>query len=618
MNFDFFTYPSISNYFSDLDIHFAGLMARLSGSTTESLLLAAALAGRCRREGHICLDLSLFAEKKWGKENPDLPMGPPLKAWLNDLKNAETVGSPGEYKPLILEGTRLYLYRYWNYEKQLLDFLKARSRQDSPLWENQKLERGLARLFPQSEPGHTDWQKVAAYTAAVKKLCIISGGPGTGKTFTIAKILALLLDLENRPLRIALAAPTGKAAARLQEALQIAAEALNGSEAIKAAIPREAATLHRLLKPIPDSPYFQHNAANPLPFDAVVIDEASMVDLALLSKLVLALSDDSRLILLGDKDQLASVEAGSVLGDICDSGQEHQFSGIFREGYQRATGETLPVPEVEPGDIGIRDSIIQLKKSYRFGPSSGIGAVSRAVNQGKSLEAMALLKNHTQKDIHWKDLPHPKALPSRLKELVIRGFSEYLGADTPESALALFGHFRILCALREGPLGVQALNFQVEKILRQANLIPKGDLWYPGRPVMVTQNDYTLKLFNGDIGIALMDAQADNQLRIFFPSLDGGLRKFMPLRLPEHETVYAMTVHKSQGSEFQRILFILPEAAIPLLTRELIYTALSRAREEAEIWAGQDTFQEAVSRRITRTSGLREGLWGANHSGQKR
>ncbi|HMK64954.1 MAG TPA: exodeoxyribonuclease V subunit alpha, partial [Thermodesulfobacteriota bacterium] len=594
MNLDLFTYPSIPNFFSDLDIHFADLMTRLSGSPTKSLLLAAALVSRCRREGHICLDLSLYAGKKLGEEGSELPMCPPRQEWLEDLEKAETVGRPGEYKPLVLDGTRLYLYRYWNYEKQLLDFLKARSSRNNPLRENQKLERGLARLFPQDEPSRTDWQKVAAYTAAIKKFCIISGGPGTGKTFTIAKILALLLELEDRPLRMALSAPTGKAAARLQEALQIAGEALNCREDIKAAIPREAATLHRLLKPIPDTPYFQHNAANPLPFDVVVIDEASMVDLALLSKLVQALSADSRLILLGDKDQLASVEAGAVLGDICDTGQEHEFTGVFREGYQRVTGEKLPVPEVEPGDTGIRDSIIQLKKSYRFGPSSGIGAVSRAVNQGESLEAMALLKNPTHKDIHWQDLPYPEILPSRLKELVVHGFSEYLRADSPESALALFGHFRILCALREGPFGVQSLNFQVEKILRQAGLIPRGDLWYPGRPVMVTRNDYTLKLFNGDIGIALMDSQADNQLRIFFPSLDGGVRKFMPLRLPEHETVYAMTVHKSQGSEFQRILFILPDVSTPLLTRELIYTALSRAREKAEIWAKDSTFHAAV------------------------
>lgn len=452
---------------------------------------------------------------------------------------------------------------------------------------------------------------MAAFTTALKKFCVISGGPGTGKTFTIAKILALLLELnKSRPLRIALAAPTGKAAARMQEAIRTAREGLNCSEKIKAAIPGEASTIHRLLKTIPNSPYFRYDAKNPLPADVVVIDEASMVDLALLSKLSDAVPRDSRLILLGDKDQLASVEAGAVLGDICDTGNEHGFSRQFRNTYQRITGETLVVKNEGQEEPGIRDSIVQLRKSYRFGPSSGIGAVSQAVKEGNSARALDLMKGAVHEDIRWQALPRPEALSASLKELVVRGFAEYLREDNPLEAINVFGSFRILCALREGPFGVQGLNLLVEQILRKEGLIRKEGPWYPGRPVMVTKNDYNLRLFNGDIGITLADPGGNYQLRVFFPSPDGGIRKFPPLRLPDHETVYAMTVHKSQGSEFNQVLHILPDVSARVLTRELVYTAITRAKEKVEVWGREEVFHTAVSRRITRASGLREALWG--------
>ena len=599
------------NIFTTLDVHFAGLMTRLSGKEMEDLFLAAALASHYQGEGHVCFDLTVMAGKRLLDGDPDSPICPSLDQWKGRLEKAGPVGKPGDYKPLILEGTRLYLYRYWEYEKRLIDTLKERTQNDYPAWDDKFLEDGLARLFPQNGSGGTDWQKVAAYTAALKKFCVISGGPGTGKTFTIAKILALLLELnKSRPLRIALAAPTGKAAARMQEAIKTAREGLNCSEEIKAAIPGEASTIHRLLKTIPDSPYFRYDAKNPLPADVVVIDEASMVDLALLSKLSDAVPRDSMLILLGDKDQLASVEAGAVLGDICDTGNEHGFSRQFRNTYQRITGETLVVEKEGQEEPGIRDSIVQLRKSYRFGPSSGIGAVSRAVNEGNSGRALDLMKDAAHQDIRWQALPRPEALSSSLKELVVRGFADYLREDSPLEALNVFGNFRILCALREGPFGVQGLNLMVEQLLRKEGLIRKEGPWYSGRPVMVTKNDYNLRLFNGDIGITLADPGGNNQLRVFFSSPDGGVRKFPPLRLPDHETVYAMTVHKSQGSEFNQVLFIVPDVSARVLTRELIYTAITRAKKKVEVWGKEEVFHTAVDHRITRASGLREALWG--------
>ena len=611
MKQEFINFILGKNIFTALDVHFAGLVTRLSGKETEELFLAAALASHYRGEGHICFDLSVMAGKKILNEDPGSPVCPNLENWKRSLEKAEAVGQPGDYRPLILDGTRLYLYRYWDYEKRLIEALKERTANTPAAAIDEKiLKDGLARLFPDNHSGETDWQKFAAFAAALKSFCVISGGPGTGKTFAVAKILALLLEQhKTNLLRIALTAPTGKAAARMQEAIQNAREGLKCSEKIKEAIPAEASTLHRLLKTIPDSPYFRFNEQNPLPADVVVVDEASMVDLALLSKLVQAVPRDSKLILLGDKDQLASVEAGAVLGDICDTGNDHGFSRQFRAAYQRVTGEKLGSRKDEQDEPEIRDSIVQLRKSYRFGTSSGIGAVSRAVNEGDSNLALSLMNDSRYQDIEWRDLPRPEALPFAIRETVIRGFSDSFKTQTPLEVLRSFNNFRILCALREGSFGVQGLNWLVEQILRKEGLIQREGSWYPGRPVLVTKNDYNLRLFNGDVGITLRDSEGNNELRVFFPSSEGGVRKFPPLRLPEHETVFAMTVHKSQGSEFTRVLFILPDISARVLTRELIYTAITRAKEKVEVWGKEEVFHAAVSRRIARTSGLREALW---------
>jgi exodeoxyribonuclease V alpha subunit len=601
------------NVLSPLDVHFAGLMTHLSGTGNEALFLAAALASHYQGLGHVCFDLSGLAGKTLLEGEPDSPVCPPLERWSQGIGKEEVVGRPGEYKPLILHGPRLYLYRYWEYEKKLIDFLKERTAEAALPADESSLRAGLTRLFPSSDPGETDWQKVAALASVSKRFCVISGGPGTGKTFTVAKILTLFLEQKNPgPLRMALAAPTGKAAVRLQEALIKARERMDCPDAVKAALPLEAFTLHRLLKPIPESPYFRHDSKNPLPFEVVVIDEASMVDLALLSKLVQALPPQSKLILLGDKDQLASVEAGAVLGDICGFDKNHWFSRDFRGAYQRITGERLEVGAEEDSGTGMGDTIIPLKKSYRFGSSSGIGSVSRAVNEGDGAGAFELLRDTSAGDIGWRDLPRPEALGAAMIDLAVSGFSGYFQPIRAGKIFDWFGRFRILCALREGPYGVQALNRLVEQLLRQEGLIRQAGRWYPGRPVMITKNDYPLRLFNGDMGIALPDPDGSQELRVFFPSPDGGVRKFPPLRLPEHETGYALTVHKGQGSEFDRVLLILPDRDAPLLSRELIYTGITRAREQVEIWGKEITFRRAVSRRIQRSSGLREALWGAD------
>ncbi|MEW6665761.1 MAG: exodeoxyribonuclease V subunit alpha [Thermodesulfobacteriota bacterium] len=586
---------------SDLDLHFGRFMERLAERPVPGLALAAALVSSTTREGHICLDLS----------SQELPVTFPATL-RRELGRSGVVGKPGEYTPLILDKRgRLYLYRYWGYEAGLSSWIKARVKESDKPLDAPRLRERLGRLFPGEDMADVDWQKVAAFIAARKGFAVLSGGPGTGKTTTAAKILALLIEqAQPQPLRIGLAAPTGKGAARLQEAILRSSAVLPCGEGVKEAMPVEAFTLHRLLGPVEGSPYFRHNAQNPLALEVVVVDEASMVDLALMSKLVEALPEGCRLILLGDKDQLASVEAGAVLGDICDTGRTHGYSRKFCRQLREATYYHLEPESGKRGVTPLTDCVAHLSRSYRFGPGSGISALSRAVNQGDGALSLGLMKEGGYGDIRWRTLPSIKALARNLREGVLAGFGDVFRSGHAGEVHAVLDRFRVLCALREGPFGVHAVNRMVEELLRREGLIRGEGRWYPGRPVLITRNDYELRLFNGDVGVTLPDPATSGELRVFFGGGAGEMRSFHPLRLPEHETVYAMTVHKSQGSEFDRVLLLLPDRDSPVLTRELIYTAVTRAREAVEVWGVEEVFCSSLSRRIERHSGLREALWG--------
>jgi exodeoxyribonuclease V alpha subunit len=608
----------------DLDLHFARFVARLAGENTSlpagegvgagaALELAAALASHATGQGDICVNLRQWA-RRWNFMAGEVPPFalPPIGDWLGILRASPVVGRPGERHPLVLDPRgRLYLYRYWEYEHRLADALLQRAGGIPATVDEARLRADLDRLFPRHpQLAGPDWQKVAAAVAALKRVCIISGGPGTGKTSTVLKILALLTgQTEGKPLRIALAAPTGKAAARLQEAIRAAKPALELSLERLAQIPEEASTLHRLLGARPDSVYFRHDRGNPLPVDVLVVDEVSMVGLALMARTVDALPPAARLILLGDKDQLASVEAGAVLGDLCFGGG--RFSPEFRARLAALTGEVLPKGRATPSPLA--DTIVLLRHSYRFGAASGIGALARAVNSGKAAEAVALLAGEPHADIAWQTLADPAVLPEQLAASVTEGFAPYLRAVRegmgPAAVFEHFNRFRVLSALRKGPFGVEALNRLCEAVLRDQGLIQPRQDWYLGRPVMIVRNDYNLRLFNGDIGITLPDPDEPERMKVYFLGSDGALRGFAPARLPEHETVYAMTVHKSQGSEFDRVRAVMPNEPAPVLSRELVYTALTRARQQAAFHGLPDVFADAVERRLRRSSGLRDRLW---------
>jgi exodeoxyribonuclease V alpha subunit len=574
---------------SDLDYRFTIFIQQLAGKqATEALALASLLVSHLTTQGHICVDLAHYAKQKFPPDTEQALTCPSLENWLDTLQNCPVVGKAGDYQPLILDGQRLYLYRYWQYEQQLLTGILQRLKQTSS---NALNTESLERLFPHTAAN--DLQKYAAQVALRSNFCIISGGAGTGKTTTVAKILALLLEQhleqpseQKSNLSIALAAPTGKAATRLKETLSRAH--LDCSDAIKALMPQQTYTLHRLLGAIPDTPNFRHHADNPLLYDVVVIDEASMVDLALMAKLLNALSSKTRLILLGDKDQLASVEIGSVLGDIC-------------------AGAHLPAQTPEAQRL--QESIVLLKTSHRFTTDSGIGAVAEAVKQGDADLALQHLRRE-QGELSWQNLPENSLLLlNSLKSSLLAGFQKYLQAENPEQALQALDEFRVLSALRRGRYGVENLNRLIEQLFNEQNLINLSFRWYHRRPILITCNDYNLNLFNGDIGVIF---RKQNEIKAFFRDENNSIRSFYPNRLPKHETVYAMTIHKSQGSEFEKVLLLLPDQDSPLLTRELIYTGITRAKQAVEVHGKEVIFRNAVKQRIQRNSGLKAALWGNN------
>lgn len=593
-----------------IDLHFGRFLCRLSKKNDESVFLAACLVSKALREGHVCLDLASVADATVQVEGEHAAKKlPALAAWVEALERSGVVGSKSEFRPLILFENRLYTQRFWDYERRLVSSLQARLALDFKIDNTKQLEDALSAVFPSEEPGGLHRQKLAAISAVFNGFTVISGGPGTGKTATVARILVLLLMLTKANLRIALAAPTGKAAARLKKAVADTVALIRCPAVVKAAIPQDAFTIHRLLGAQPQSPYFRHSSENPLPFDVVIVDEASMVDFSLMTKLITAVPVSSRVILLGDRDQLASVEAGAVLGDVCDTGRVHAMTPAFCKRLEPyLPGIPLPVDSSEPK---LSDSIIQLKKSFRFPEHSGIARLAACVNAGEDGDAMSLFTDASLGDIAWKDLPGPHDLAAAMAGPALLHFGAYLAEPDFPKAFERFESFRILCAVRNGPCGVTAVNGMIERILYAAGLIRSDSAWYVGRPIMISVNDYSLDLYNGDVGIVMPDPDNPNRRVACFFAGDGRtIRRFVPQRLPPHETVFAATVHKAQGSEYGRVLLLLPPADLPLVSRELVYTGITRAKKSVEVWANRDAFSKAILRRVVRMSGLREALWG--------
>ncbi|AQU83125.1 MULTISPECIES: exodeoxyribonuclease V subunit alpha [unclassified Halomonas] len=692
----------------DLDRALVRFLATEAPDAPTLLLLAAALASHQLGRGHVCLDLNATLNApdfalSLPPEGDDLTDPPPLPSavlttltlaeWQAALHHPVLTSEGSGNTPLVvvtayssastgsdaISNTRLYLRRYWQYEQSLHQQIASRLEVMDDDNHQGLLPQALNTLFENTNT--LDWQKTACALAARSRFGIITGGPGTGKTTTVVRLLALLQTLQlarqpSQPLRIRLAAPTGKAAARLNESIagQVSSlplaqlEALLSEHSPAAAhstivIPTEVTTLHRLLGARPDTRHFRHNAVNPLALDVLVIDEASMVDIEMMAAVLRALPANAQCVLLGDKDQLASVEAGSVLGDLCRRAEAAHYTPATAQWLESATGQPLPPEYLDAQGQPLDQAITMLRVSHRFNEHSGIGQLAQAINQPSHVQterekqqAVNAVLRHGYPDLHHLTLNDDAALD----KLVINGsadkflnggegrtnhknepiapptgyrhYLKVLNAQRPRGesfeenpaaynawaseVLSAYSHFQLLCALRKGPWGVEGLNLHIAKTLRSEKLLYGSDYtlekgWFEGRPVLVTQNDYGLKLMNGDIGITLAVPDPRNPqqklLRVAFPTSDADkpIRWVLPSRLHAVETVFAMTVHKSQGSEFLHTALLLPPTINPILTRELVYTGITRARDWLTlVEAKRGVLNEAVTREVMRVSGM--------------
>lgn len=586
----------MNDTFAPLDRQLAALLQR-HGQPAE-VAHAAALVSQAVGEGHVCVHLPPLA----GQDGL-----PGWSRWQSLLRQSPWVGAPGSARPLVLDAAgRLYLARYWHYEQQVALQLRQRAAAPGLAGAADALRLILDRLFPQpaSPDAPVDWQKVACANALSSRCAVISGGPGTGKTTTVFRLLAAALQLSPQPLRVALAAPTGKAAARLAESMRQQRDHLALPAERLAALPEQAMTLHRLLGVQPDSVYFRHHAGRPLPYDVVVVDEASMIGMALMAKLLDAVPPSASLVLLGDHQQLASVESGAVFGDLCG---RLGYGPERRHWLQQAVG--APLPESAAADSDFSNAVAILQVSHRFDDGRGIGRLARLVNAGDGPAAVALLSGTGQRELGGCLEAYA---PARLTERLAQGYAAYWAAVAavrrqPAALVdlfAAFAGFRVLAVLREGSTGVAGLNERLEAHWREHGQIPSAHGWYAGRPIMISGNDYGLRLYNGDIGLTL---PTPDGMRVFFVGEDG-LRSFAPARLPAHQTAWALTVHKSQGSEFDEVVLVLPETATPVLSRALVYTAITRARQRVEIWGSSSVLIDTLAEQRPRLSGLFERL----------
>ncbi|MCW2257978.1 exodeoxyribonuclease V alpha subunit [Providencia alcalifaciens] len=616
---DLFNKALEERLFSPLDVQFA---YNIIVDQSPILLLITSLLSSETMAGHVCLSLTELSEEKlFSGRHPELAVEfwlaigePDTEQIYQAVKNSPSVTLAGEEKlsPLVLSGEFLYFQRLWQYEQNISEYF---SHTTLLQYDVEGMKPILDALFPVID--EIDWQKIAAAVAVTSQVSVISGGPGTGKTTTVARILAVLIKLaavNKQSIKIELAAPTGKAAARLTESLGAALNSLSLSNEERQMLPNQAKTLHRLLGAQPDSQQFRYHRENLLTLDILIVDEASMVDLPMMGKLIEALPANVKLIFLGDKDQLASVEAGAVLGDICQFA-DVGYSAKRAKELTQLTGYQLDDFTSDTGPL-IRNSLCLLRKSYRFSSSSGIGQLAFAVNEGNAKRAESLL-NGSLDDVHIYLQENEDDYAQML--MAAAGFyRNYLLAvkakHSPADILSKFNQYRLLTALREGPYGVTGLNEKLEKLFHRQGLIHRPfnqfNKHYAGRPIMISRNDSPLSLFNGDIGIILPDD--DGALRAYFQFPDGTIKGIQPNRLPLHETAYAMTVHKSQGSEFTHTALVLPKVYSPVITRELVYTAMTRAKKELSLYCNMKILRRAIETPTKRRSGLAIQLMNAN------
>ncbi|MFZ2056214.1 MAG: exodeoxyribonuclease V subunit alpha [Acidimicrobiales bacterium] len=579
-------------------VHVAGVIARSVGGVEPEVLLGAALAARAPRFGHVCVVTdtvagSIVVDDAQLRSIDSLDWPDPVR-WARLLEASRAVCGPDDQPgelilPLVWDGTRLYLERYWRFEKRVADELLRRARSDGGLTEvSPDLDAILEELFGPDNPTSPDLQRDAVTRALSRRIAVIAGGPGTGKTRTIARLVGAAHAValaHGRQLDVALAAPTGKAAERMTAAVHEAAGEASLREGVaEAMLIAEAKTLHRLLgahkgrKP-------RHDRFEPLPNDLVVVDETSMVSLPLMARLLDAVRPDATLVLVGDPFQLASVEAGAVLGEIVGP---------------RATG---------PAHGPLAAGVVLLERAHRFAPGSEIAALADAIRLGDGDSVMDLLRDHRSGELTWVE-DDDRAGIARLQEEVAATAVKVVRAGQDgdaEGGLSLASELKVLCATRFGAPGVSGWSAAIEALT--ARVLPDAGIGrrrYVGQPIIVTRNDYFNHVFNGDVGLVVPGPTGPVAA---FGDAGGGLKKLAMSQLGDVDTWWATTIHKSQGSEFERVIVTLPRPPSPILTRELLYTAVTRARQQVTLVAAESSLRAAIARPVARASGLGPRLW---------
>jgi len=567
---------------TDIAFHFSGLIARLDPAADDAVVLAAALTSNYSVSNQVCLDLSQVAGKSvFSAINGKEIVAPQLSNWISVLRQSRVVATNDEYKPLVLESNnRLYLYRYWKLEQRLSELLHQRAASSDFQFDSSKLSEAVSLIFPPTD--RTKEQCEVAELVVRRPFVVVSGGPGTGKTTTIVHVLGVLVEMGIVSSdEVVLSAPTGKAAARL---LDVVVQKSRRLESVSAPCVYHASTLHRLLGWNRGGIRSSSVPSPVIPYEVVVVDEASMVDLTLMTHLLERLSPKTRLILVGDRNQLTSVGMGSVLGDICSAAESRS----------------------------LKRSMVVLRNCWRFSSNGQFASFAKAVNSGESERAQKILDQPKQSDLIMRSIENRLELSRLLEKHCIRSFADAIQlASTgvqPDIILKKHCRLKLLTAHRKGFRGSDQLNRLVEEQLSIRGFVPPSEAWYIGRPVLITKNNYDLQLFNGDIGVVLPDNEEPGITRVVFPKIGGGWRQIHPRQLPEHETVYATTIHKSQGSEYEHVIIVLPETFSSILSRELIYTAVTRATTKLEIWGRKEILKEAILYRAQRVSGLRDQL----------
>jgi exodeoxyribonuclease V alpha subunit len=601
--------------FTSFEVQLATSAVRLQAGVSDEAILALAMAARAPRLGHVCAELDRVAGQFVDSEDPtgalDAMPWPSIDAWAAALADSGLVAhpdheSPELVPPLVVEGNRVYLQRYWHYERSVADDLLVRARHEGvmagsalPEGTGAALDSVLDTLFRPGDSLQPDLQREAVRRAMTSRVSVIAGGPGTGKTHTVARILAaaqVMSAADDRRLDVGLAAPTGKAAARMGEAVEGAVLALESDGTIGPALAQvlagtDAMTVHRLLGWLPGE-RFRHDRQNPLPHDLVILDETSMVSLPLMARLLDAVRPEARLVLVGDPFQLASIDAGTVLGDVV--------------GPSERTGDPEGVAAGQSSGT-LAGRVTVLRRMHRFGSDSAIAALAEAVRAGDADGALALLGDD-QADVHWVgDIDGDRS--DDVLDLVAKaGIESVEGAlaGDAHASLAAANRIKVLTATRQGPRGLYDWSDRIESaVAEEVPQMHRIRRWYVGRPIIVTGNDRVNRVFNGDVGVVV---DHDGEMRVAFAEGED-IRYLPPSRLDMVETWWAMTIHKSQGSEFPHVVVSLPQAESPVLTRQLLYTAVTRAREELTIVAGEASLRAAINRPVARSSGLRDRLW---------